>query len=293
MFGDSGDTTTTTRVAYSPQQKKLISAAMPNILGAAQNPPTLPNFGTVQPFNPTQLAGQNMAINTAMGPFAQFAGGAMDASKFLMGDALSPDTNPYLRGTAEAAVRPVTEALTTSWLPNIRMGAMEAGGLGGSRQANLENRAIGTATREASAATGKIYSDAFQSGMGNLVKSIALAPQTGSLSMFPSSVLDTVGGQQYGLSTAQAQEAYQRQLQEQLMPYLMSKDVMGTAMGLGAGTSTSTTQPSPGIGAMLGGAMGGAATAGGLAGIPGLAMLGGPWGIAGGAGLGALSALFA
>lgn len=293
MLGGGDDATTSTTVQYTPQQKAMLKAAMPMLMGQLNNPPTLPGFGVTQPFNPTQQAAHSMATNAALGPLSQFSSGVMDASNFLMGPALSPDTNPYLKSTAEAAVRPVTEALTTQWLPSVRQGAMEVGGLGGSRQHNLEDRAIGRASTAASDATSKIYSDAFQSGMGNMVKSIALAPQTQSGMMFPSSVLEGVGSQQYGLSTAFAKEAYDRYMQEQMMPYLNTKDILGTMMGLGTGTSTTTTGASPGLGGMIGGGLGGASIMGGLAGLPGMAALGGPWGLAAGAGLGALATMFA
>jgi hypothetical protein len=278
---------TTTQVKYSPEQQKLIGAAMPGLTGAISSPPQLPDIGTVQPFNPLQLQAQQQAITAAMGPLSQYTGNVLNASNFLMGDALRPETNPYLRATAEAAIRPVTETLMGKWLPGVRSGAMEAGGLGGSRQHGLENRAIGQAAQIATDATSKIYSDAFQSGMGNLIKNIALAPQTGSMALAPASVIEGVGGQQYQLATAQAQEAYNRALQEQWMPYLLSKDVAGTAMGLGSGTTTTSTGATPG---MLGGALGGGAIAGSLAKT--IPFFGGPIGLGAGAGLGALSALF-
>jgi hypothetical protein len=290
-FGGSQPATTTSQVKYTPEQKAGIAAAMPTLMDYLKSPPTLPNMSTVLPFNPLQQQAQAGATGTA-GNLSGFASGMMDASQWLNMGALSPDTNPYLKGTAEAAIRPITETLTEKALPNIRHEAYGSGFFGGSGQQNAEAMAVRDATREMGATTGKIYSDAFESGMDRMVKNLALAPQTAGLQMYPWQVLEGVGGQNYARDTAAAEELYNRQVMSQQMPYLAAKDVLSTLMGLGSGSTTTSTPASGGLGSILGGGIGGAATAGSLSSLPGLSMLGGPWGIAAGAGLGALSTIF-
>lgn len=287
-----GNQTTTTQIKYTPQQKAAINAAMPTLMGYINNPPTIPNIPTVLPFNSTQQQAQTGATGAALGPIQGFTSGMMDISNWLNGGALSPDTNPYLRATAEAAIQPVTQNFTEKVLPNIRSGAVVGGQYGGSRQANAETTATRDFNREALNTTNQIYSNAFESGMDRMVKNLALAPQTASLGMYPWQVLEGVGGQQYGLDTAMSQDAFNRALTGQQMPYLAAKDVLATMMGLGSGTSTSTSGGGISLGSILGGGIGGAATAGGLSTLPGLGMLGGPWGIGAGAGLGALASIF-
>lgn len=291
-FG-AGDTTTTSQVKYSPAQQALIDKALPTLTGTLQNPFKLPDFLQTQPFNPTQQLAQSQALAAAQGPVSQFTDQIFKNAQFLSGPALSPDTNPYLAQTAEAAIRPVTRALTSEWLPAIRGGAIESNVLGGSRQGLAEGKAIERAATAASDVSGRIYSDAYQQGVNNLVKNMALAPQTASLGLYPSSVIEGVGAQQYGLESAFGAERYNRNLTGQQLPYLTAKDVLGTALGLGTGTTaTQVGGAGGGIGSIIGGGLGGAATLGGLAGLPGMAALGGPWGLAAGAGLGALAAMF-
>lgn len=292
MSMGSSPSTTTSQIKYTPQQKAAIDTAMPTLLGYLKNPPTIPNTQTVLPFNPLQSQAQSGAVNAAMGPISGFTSGMMNASNFLNFDALSPDTNPWLKGTAEAAIRPIEERLTEGILPNIRATSYTDGFYGGSGQQNAEAMAVRDATREMGATTGKIYSDAFDSGMDRMVKNIALAPQTAQLGMYPWQVLEGVGGQQYARDTAATEDTYNRQLLSQQMPMLAAKDVLSIMMGLGTGSTTTSTPASGGLGSILGGGIGGAATAGALSSLPGLSFLGGPYGIAAGAGLGALASIF-
>lgn len=291
-MGDDKETTTTTKIEYTPEQKAGIAAAFPTLMQYMQNPPKMTGPSTVLPFNPLQQQAQAGAVNTAMGPLMNFSSGMMDASNWLNFGALSPDTNPWLKGTAEAAMRPITENLTQSALPNIRSQAYGDGWFGGTGQQNAEAQAVNLASRNMADTTGKIYSDAFQGGMDRMVKNLALAPQTASLGMYPWQVLEGVGGQQYARDTAYGEDMFNRDMFNQQSGYLASKDVLATLMGLGTGTSSTTTMPSPGIGGMISGGLGGMATMGGLSGLPGMSWMGGPWGMMGGAALGALGSIW-
>lgn len=292
MSMGSGDQTTTAQIKYTPQQKTAINAAMPNIMGYLSNPPTIPGISTVLPFNAGQQQANAGLTSQAMGPLSGFSSGMMDISNWLNTGALNPATNPYLAGTAEAAIRPVTENLTENILPSVRHGAVVGGQYGGTRQENAEHRAIRDTQRTAGDMTSQIYSNAFESGMDRIVKNMALAPQTAGLSLMPWQVAGGVANQQYGLDTAMAGDAFNRAMMSQQMPYLASKDVLATMMGLGSGSTTTASGTGGGIGSAIGGGIGGAATAGALGSLPGLSALGGPWGIAGGAALGALASIF-
>lgn len=291
-MGGSSPQTTTNEIKYTPQQKAGINAAMPTLMNYLKNPPTIPGIQTVLPFNQTQQQAQAGALNTAAGPLTGFASGMMDLSSWLNGGALNPDSNPWLKGTAEAAIRPITENLNNNILPGIRDESFVNGMFGGSRAQNVQVQAITNANREMGSVTNDIYSKAYDSGMDRAVKNLALAPQTAQLSMYPWQIMEGVGGQQYARDTAAAEDAFNRNLTSQQMPYLAAKDVLATLMGLGTGSTSTTTGAGGGIGSMIGGGLGGAATMGSLSSLPGMAALGGPWGLAAGAGLGALSSIF-
>lgn len=287
-----GNQTTTSKVVYTPQQKQAIDAAMPTLMNYLKNPPTVPNINTVLPFNQVQQGAQAGALQQAAGPLAGFTSGMMNASNFLNTGALDPNSNPWLKATAEAAIKPVTEQFTQSVLPNIRSSEIMAGQYGGTRGTNAQLRAATDYTRTALDTTNKIYSDAYESGMDRMVKNLALAPQTASLSLYPWQVAEGVGGQQYARDTAAAQDAFNRAITSQQLPFLASKDVLAAIMGLGTGSTTTGNPGSTGLGGALGAGIGGAATAGALSSLPGLSFLGGPWGVAAGAGIGALASIF-
>lgn len=291
-LGGSKNQTITNEIKYTPQQKSAIGAAMPTLLNYLKNPPTIPGINTVLPFNPWQQQAQAGAAGAALGPLANFSSGMMDISNWLNTGALDPSTNQYLAGTAAAAAKPVTENLTENILPSIRSGAVVGGQYGGTRQENAELRAVRDTQRTVADQSNQIYSNAFESGMDRMVKNLALAPQTASLGVYPWQVLEGVGGQQYARDTAAAQDAFNRALTGQQMPFLAAKDVLAVMMGLGTGSTSTTSGGGGGLGSILGGGIGGAATAGGLSSLPGLGALGGPWGIAAGAGLGALASIF-
>lgn len=291
-MGGGGDQTVTNEIKYTPEQKQAIQAAMPTLMSYMKNPPKIPDIQTVLPFNALQNQAQQGAVNQAMGPLMGFTQNMMGASQFLNSDALNPDTNPWLKATAQAAIRPISENLTQTVLPNVRSQSYADGFFGGSGQHTAESQAINLATRNMGDVTGKIYGDAYQQGMDNMVKNLALAPQTAQMSLFPWQVMEGVGGQQYSRDTAAAGDAFNRAMMAQQMPYLAAKDVLGVMMGMGTGSTSTTSGGGTSLGGILSGGMGGAATAGALGAMPGMSFMGGPWGMAAGAGLGALAAAF-
>lgn len=291
-FGSgSTDTTTTSKIEYTPEQKAAMKVASPILMNYLKNPPTLPNYSTVLPFNQLQSQAQQGAVNMANGPLSGFTSGMMDISNWLNSSG-GLGQNPYMEAAVAGAARPLQENLTGTALPAIRSESILGGQYGGTRQDTAEVRAIRDTNRQIGDMSSKMYSDAYQQGLDRMVKNLALAPQTAALGMYPSQVLEGVGGQQYARDTAATQEQYNKQMLSQQLPMLTAQQVLSIMMGTGTGTSTTSSQPSGGIGSAITGGLGGAATFGGLSALPGLSALGGPWGLAAGAGLGALATLF-
>ena len=140
-------TTQETRVVLSPQQNQLLDFAMPQLAKFAANPPTVNPASAVAPFDPSQTAGQNLALGAASGAQTDLAQAGASAGEFLLGDVLFPDTNPALGRTIEASTQPIIDQLLQQALPRIRSEATSAGQFGGSRQGIAEGLATTGAAR--------------------------------------------------------------------------------------------------------------------------------------------------
>jgi hypothetical protein len=140
--------------------------------------------------------GREQAIQAAQG-LSPFISGTQEAGQFLTSPGmLSPETNPYLAQTAEAASRPIMQALTEQILPNIRGGESGAGQFGGTRRDIAE----GIASRGALQQVGDVSSDIFSRGYGQnlqaMLQGLSLAPQTAGLGLLPSQITQQVGAEQ-------------------------------------------------------------------------------------------------
>jgi len=148
------------------------------------------------PLSPLELQGQQQQLAAAQGmsPFIQ---GAQGAGQFLTStNLLSPESNPFLAQTAQAATRPIFQNLTEQVLPGIRGGAVGAGGFGGSRQGIAEGIASRGALQAAGDVSGDIFSRGFGQGLGALQQGLSLAPQTAALGLLPGQITQQVGQQQ-------------------------------------------------------------------------------------------------
>ncbi len=328
--GGGGSTSTTTTQELGEEQRKLFELAKPGIEGIISDPPELFPGSQVAPFTPLQVAGQEAAVATAgeqIAPLASTAlggaqqlqgfglpvgltgataaiGGLQPADAFLnfllSGQALSPETNPFLMATAEAAIRPLEQSFQQSILPGIRSEAIEAGQFGSSRQGIAE----GIAGQELLAQQGDISSRIFSQGfsdvlgaatqalgstqgagvagfeslLGEGTRSLFAAPALGDLALQPANILGGVGFQQRQLEQAQLSEEADRFATEQILPYLISQEVAQLAFGIPGGSVTSSVDSGGGGGILPilltlgGGAIGG--------------IFGGPPGAAAGASIG-------
>lgn len=146
--------------------------------------------------SPLEIQGQQQQLTAAQGlsPFIQ---GAQGAGQFLTStDLLSPESNPFLAQTAQAAIRPIFQNLTESILPSIRSGAIGAGQFGSSRQGIAEGIASRGALQTAGDVSSNIFSQAYGQGLGALQGGLGLAPQTAALSLLPGQIQQGIGEQQ-------------------------------------------------------------------------------------------------
>jgi hypothetical protein len=187
----------------------------------------------------------------------------MQAGQFGLGDVLFPETNPALRATQAAAIRPVTEAYTDPGgvFSNIRTGSMLAGGQGAStRQGIAEGVAGGRYLSTIGDISAKIASEGYAQGLDTFEKSLALAPQTFALGTQPAAVASAIGAQQEAFG--QAQEDYNAAARSWALnaPWMPLQNYANIVFGGGSpGTQTVSTGAAPRSNSALT-ALGGAAT---------------------------------
>lgn len=272
MSGGSTPSTSTTTV-NNPGQQELIQLGLPFLRQFAANPPNLPSGGTVAPFDPAQTAGQEGVLSaTAPGGVASsLAGTGAGAQGFLTsGAALSPDSNPALQQTIDAATKPIQQNLTESTLPAIRSGATGSGQFGGSRQGIAEGLASGRASQAIGATSAGIANQGYQSGLDAMTKGLALLPQSLQAQLFPSLATSGVGDVRQQQTQALMGQSNLYEQYPQLLPLLLGQTFAGIGAGIPAQGSTTTGTSSQASPLMQGLGLG----------ISGLGALGGGSGIA-------------
>lgn len=183
LFGSPGKTAPTTVAGFQqPFLQDLFQRAQAQSFGP----------GT----SPLEQQAQQQALGVA-GGLSPFIQGAQGAGQFLTStDILSPESNPFLAQTAQAATRPIFQNLMEQVLPGIRGGAVGAGGFGGSRQGIAEGIASRGALQTAGDVSGDIFSRGYGQGLGALQQGLAMAPQTAALGLLPSQIMQQVGQEQ-------------------------------------------------------------------------------------------------
>lgn len=284
LFGGGSSTpqpvVQTNKSKLSKQANQIVNPAVNTLQSIAKNPTQL-NLPAPVPLNAQQQQAQQTALG-ATPAISGIASGAAGATNLLTNpDILDASSNPYLSSYIDAAVRPLTQAYEQTTLPNIRSGAIANAGLGGSRQGISEGIAAQNLYRQVGDTSADIASKGYGQGLSALQQGIQLAPGTANLQLGPANVQAAVGQQNYDL----ANQAQQRQISNQYLPFLTSADLLGLAGAIpGASTGISSVTPAattkqPGL---VQSGLGGAATGAALGSvIPGV-------GTGIGAGLGAL-----
>lgn len=259
--GDRTSTTTTTQ-ELSPQQQQLLGLVIPKAETFVNNPPTQFPGSQIVGFDPLQQAAQDLTLQAAApgGSLDALSKRATAADQFLLGPVLFPQSNPALRAATDAALRPIGENFAQKVLPNIRGGAVQAGGFGGSRQGIAEGLASQGFLRQIGDTTAKIQADAFQKSLDSFTKALFATPSIATSSLLPTNAIEAVGLQRQQLAQQQLSEQARKFVSSQLIPFNAAQQVAQLAFGIPAG-STQTQATFPG---------GGSNTLGGILGIAGL-----------------------
>lgn len=283
MGGGPSKTTQTTKVELSPEQRKILQTAMPYIEQYGNTPLQQYGGSQIQGFDPLQEEGQEMALAAAKKQ-QETADQASQATKFLLNDVLSPDSNPYLRQYIEAATRPINEQLTQGTLPSIRGEANTAGQFGSSRQGIAEGLAAQGASRAIGDTTAGIATTAYGQGLDAQGRALALAPQTQAMQAQSAITTSGVGDVRRNMDQARLTEEISRFYNEQMLPYIQGSQLAGLVGAIPGGGTTTTASGAQGNPLMsgLGGAASGAALGSSI--MPGIgtgigALLGGLGGL--------------
>jgi len=238
-----------------------MNLAMPGVTQFAASVPQRYQGTTIAGFDPSQVAGQQGALQSAGTQTDLARSGAGTTLDWLNPNALDITKQPGLQGNIEAATRPITQALTEQALPAIRSSAEQSGNFGSSRQGIAEGLASGRASQAIGDATSNIVSKAYGTNVDAQLKALGLLPQTTQTQTAGDLTTSNVGDVRQAMSQAQLGEQVGNFNWDQLAPFLQSKDIMSLLTGLPGG-STTTTASGPQknmLTSSLGGAASGAA----------------------------------
>ena len=217
-------------------------------------------YNRVAPFTEDTLAGMDMARNAANYNQPLWDQAQGELSKTMSGAYLSPDSNPYLRGTYDAAAGRMADAYKTGTAAQTNAAAGFGGAFGGSAQQELQgvqNRAFGDSLGQLGLG---LYGQNFQAERGRQLGAMQAAPAfAGARQAFDfgnANALNSIGQQQQALGQnylnadfAQFQEAnnYPRQ----------QLDVFASMFNPNLGRTASASQSINPMLGTLGGAAGG------------------------------------
>lgn len=200
MGGGSGGTQNTVAIPWEGVQP-FLTQGFERLYNESFNVPQYYPGSAVAEQSPYTEQGIEATAGAA-GQQADVASQTGQQFQFFTGDALSPDTNPFLSETAYAATKPVFENLTKNVLPQIGRGGVEVGGFGGTAHANLQGDAIDKAVQRALDETFGLYSSAYESGADRATDLLRAAPIIQGAFAAPGASLTQAGGMQDAYSQA-------------------------------------------------------------------------------------------
>ena len=219
----------------SPQQTELMNLALPGVRQfAAQTPQRYPG-SQISPFDPSQVAGQEMALGAAPAQQDLATSGA-DVTNARLGQ------DPQLmRDQAIAAVtRPIYQNLQEKALPSIRSDAIASGGYGGSRQGIAEGQAIRDTGVAAGDAAAKLSANIYDTDVKAQLQALGLLPQTQQAQLAPATTTSGVGDVRQNMAQQQLGQDVSNFNFDQYAPFLQSQEILSLLQGLPGGSTVAT-----------------------------------------------------
>ena len=206
----------------------------------------------------------------------------------VSGKYLSPDSNPYIKGAVDAALRPIQQSLNQNIMA-IGDTFSGAGAYGGSNQALMSSRAVNDWANTSADTSSRIYAGNYENERQRQMMGAGLLDAANALAMQPNQILLQAGGIQQGWDQNALQEAFTKYQMAQDAPWAgldRYAQLLGLAQGYGTqttnGTTTSTAARPSTLAGMFQGGVGGASAGSAF----------GPWGMGIGGIIGALGGAF-
>lgn len=276
--GGGGSQTTTQKTEPWEGQKDYLSDVYSRAQGLYNTPgPSYFQKSTVTPFSPETETALSLQTNRALAGNPAMNAANTELSKTLSGSYLSPDSNPYLKGSVDQALGDVRSMVGSQFKGN---------NFGSSAHEEWLNR-------KGIEAVAPIYAQNYQNERTNQMRGMMFAPSMAEADYNDIGRLASVGGAREGLSQQYLQDDINRWNYDQNLPYQKLGQYAGVVQNGSPGSSVTSTSPyytNRGAG-MLGGGMAGLTAASMFAGKEGLSpwLASNPWGwglMAGGALLG-------
>lgn len=252
-----------TDTAIPGEFKPFYEQQFADSFAASQRVPTTPYAGqwfAPQNYNQTQGFGgaadvSNRLIGQGYGQNVLDLGNAT-----VNGQYLHPDSNPYLRASMDAAVRPNLESFERVALPQLRFGANRAGAYDGVRR-GLAEAQLGSDVYQTNA--GILAEMALNNYLQERQNQLTLGPElvkTGAAMQYlPQLQLIDIGNQQRQIENEKIQAGL-AQWQDQIEAPMRAVNARMGVLGLNVGQNVRSTTTTPtNWGQAIGGALTGAA----------------------------------
>lgn len=258
-----------------PHLQTVFSEAWKNY----QKPPQYYPGATYTPFSNAT----NDALN-AVEARARGGSSLLDTARSQMeatarGDFLKPDSNPYLQGQYNAAVRPMVENFQTAIAPGIASSALTKGRYGSQAYNNQQAQAQDTLGRNLGEVATNLWGQNYQNERSRMATAAAAAPEFAQADYADAAQLANVGAAREGQAGLELQDAINRWNFNEQAPWANLANYQNMIQG-NYGQTDTRTQP-------IYGASGGGNTFGQVvSGLGGLGLLAS--GLGGGSGLASL-----
>jgi hypothetical protein len=192
-------------------------------------------------FTPDQLAAMNTSrglTDTTQGLANQ---GVTQAGKTLAGDYLDPASNPYLKGTYDAAAAQVANTYSTATAPGIMAAAQRAGQFGSS--AMDESMALSRYDfgENLNSLASNIYGGNYANERNRQLQTQQMLPQTLETAYYPQQQLMSIGAQNQEQLQSELDTNYLNSVSQFEYPFNLLSGLLGAASQAGGGGGTSNT----------------------------------------------------
>lgn len=213
-----------------------------NITGI--KPPTTPEAAA---FHAQMTPEQQQALQAMQGQIGTEAGISAQDTLQLATQALTrlqdPSQNPYLQRAVQGAIDPIYQRLQEQVLPGLRGAAVGSGNLGSSRQGIAEALASSRASQAAGDVTSRMYSDAFQQGLGQYNQLLGMMPGFQQALFTPQQNIYDAGLVQQQQQQALQDKQYQQAQWEAMYPFWALEQYGSYIGGDFGGTQTEYEAP--------------------------------------------------